>query len=200
MSDVQKSQVLPTPIYKEEYLINRGRQHSATQITCPKYEGLEGSKRCRHYADGGACSLPDELMCIEWLRANGHAFAPASTPSLPMAREPFRLEVQQAAPALRAVTAPPAVHVGGERQPMEAIPADDIAAFKAVGVEVQLDIGSASVHLVPEYTNQNRIELSIEHAATLRRLLDAFPGARVAHIARTTSSGDNRHGSPADRR
>ena len=42
-------------------------------IECVKYEPTEGSKRCKHYLDNGACALPDELMCVEWLKANGHA-------------------------------------------------------------------------------------------------------------------------------
>lgn len=40
-------------------------------IECPKWEPKgEGSKRCKHYAEGGACALPDEFMCVEWLRLN----------------------------------------------------------------------------------------------------------------------------------
>ena len=42
-------------------------------IECVKYEPTEGGKRCKHYLDNGACALPDELMCVEWLKANGHA-------------------------------------------------------------------------------------------------------------------------------
>jgi hypothetical protein len=34
--------------------------------------------------------------------------------------------------------------------------------------------------LVPSYTGQARKEITPEHAATLRLLLDAFPGARIA--------------------
>jgi len=41
-------------------------------IACPDYEALGGSRRCRHYLDGGPCSLPSELMCREWVRLNPH--------------------------------------------------------------------------------------------------------------------------------
>ena len=39
-------------------------------ITCEQYVRGEG-KRCRHYLPNGACSLPGELMCVEWLKKNG---------------------------------------------------------------------------------------------------------------------------------
>jgi hypothetical protein len=174
---------------------------------CPQYEAAAGSKRCKHYVDGGACALPSQFMCVEWLAANGHPVRQAST--MPPARAPFRLEAQQAPAASPTTTAPatppkppvpavpaaPAIDValstGASSTP---IPASDIASFKALGVEVQLDVGGGAVHLVPAYTKQDRIELSVEHAATLRRLLDAFPGARIARFARTTTSEEIRHG------
>ena len=40
-------------------------------ITCEKYVRGEG-KRCRHYLANGGCALPDELMCVEWLKLNDH--------------------------------------------------------------------------------------------------------------------------------
>ena len=41
-------------------------------ITCSHYEALPGRKHCRYYLENGACSRPDEFMCSEWLKANGH--------------------------------------------------------------------------------------------------------------------------------
>ena len=52
-------------------------------ITCEKYTRGEG-KRCIHYAANGACALPDEFMCVEWLKANG----PKHAHSLPVVTEP----------------------------------------------------------------------------------------------------------------
>ena len=43
-----------------------------TRITCPDYERLPEETRCRHYLQGGACARPDELMCVEWVKANEH--------------------------------------------------------------------------------------------------------------------------------
>jgi hypothetical protein len=58
---------------------------------------------------------------------------------------------------------------------------EEIASFKALGVELRLDLDEVGpVWLVPRYTGQSRKEITPEHAATLRLLLDAFPGARIA--------------------
>jgi len=55
------------------------------QLTCAKY--MPGTDhRCVHYLPGGACARPDEFMCVEWLKANGHSLpsqAPASAPNAP---------------------------------------------------------------------------------------------------------------------
>ena len=57
---------------------------------------------------------------------------------------------------------------------------EDIASFKALGVEVCIaseEIGE--VWIVPEYTEQERRELRIDHAATLTAVCATFPGAKV---------------------
>jgi hypothetical protein len=43
-----------------------------TGFSCSHYKPINGSKRCARYLDGGSCARPEELMCIEWLKANGH--------------------------------------------------------------------------------------------------------------------------------
>jgi hypothetical protein len=159
----------------------------ARQIECPKYQALPNSKRCTHFVEGGACALPEELMCVEWLRANGH---PTPTPTPMPAAKLFQLEPPKPAPVAPTRPAtpmmPPYVCVESiDRRPAEPLPADRLQAFKALGVEVELDVGGAPVHLVPDYTGQDRIELSVEHAATLRLLLDSFPGARVVGFGRS---------------
>ncbi len=126
-------------------------------ITCARYEALPGSKRCRHYHPNGACGLPDEFMCVEWLKANGHP-APASS----------------APPSTRA-------ELGALRTITDA----DIASFKALGVEVRLESADlGDVWLVPTYTSAERLELSVEHAALLAAVCAAFPGARVTSFSR----------------
>jgi hypothetical protein len=58
---------------------------------------------------------------------------------------------------------------------------EELASFQTLGVELRLDLDVAGpVWLVPRYTSLARKEITPEHAATLRLLLDAFPGARIA--------------------
>jgi len=63
---------------------------------------------------------------------------------------------------------------------------EDVASFKALGVEVCLateDCGE--VWLVPEYTSRDdRKEISVRDAATLAAVCSAFPGARVTSYER----------------
>lgn len=87
------------------------------------------------------------------------------------------------APALTAAqtaetgTAPPPPSRPGPREP---ITQEEIDSFKALGIELCIRFEElGELWLVPEYTNQDRREISPEHAATLRLLLDAFPGGRV---------------------
>lgn len=57
---------------------------------------------------------------------------------------------------------------------------EDIASFKALGVEVCFaSEGIGEVWIVPEYTEQERREIRIDHAATLTAVCAAFPGAKV---------------------
>jgi hypothetical protein len=162
-------------------------------IDCPKYQPLSGSKRCQHYLDGGACALATEFMCVEWLKRNGRtvpqdhpsqgatlaqpAFLPGLAPPEPVpARATPRPDVSAARVPSVCTAEPPPV-----RAPARApITQEEIASFKALGVELRLDLDEVGpVWLVPRYTGQERKEITPEHAATLRLLLDAFPGARI---------------------
>ncbi len=131
-------------------------------ITCPKYEAVTGTKRCRHYHANGACGLPDEFMCVEWLKANGHA-----TPA------PITLA------ATNEVDRPESVPV------VRTLSDADLASFKALGTEVRIATeGLGDVWLVPAYTGADRQELSVEHAALIATVASAFPGARVTALVR----------------
>jgi hypothetical protein len=160
-------------------------------ITCEKYAKGEG-KRCAHYIAGGACALPDEFMCVEWLKHNGPAPAPASAEPaeaapqplerdlfgnpVPVVVEPPRAKQPAQDPLPRPVPTVPVVDI----DQLRGFTSEDIASFKALGVEVQLESESCGeIWLVPEYTGQNRREITPEHAATLARVLSVFPGARV---------------------
>ncbi len=68
----------------------------------------------------------------------------------------------------------------------KAIDPADVAALEAAHPEVTLyseELGG-SVTLVSAPTNQDRLEMTFRDAATLRLLVDAFPGARVIALAR----------------
>ncbi|MFZ5787212.1 MAG: hypothetical protein ACOY3Y_12285 [Acidobacteriota bacterium] len=183
-------------------LVNRIAVRQPSVYECAKYRPLPGSKRCQHYLEGGSCALPDEFMCIEWLKANGQKVAPpaprteAPPPKDPppaakpndRARDLFGAPVSPPAPKAYPKKKPeparsPSPPTPGEvapGEPIARIPDEDIASFKALGVEVCLTSeGIGDVWLVPDYTGRERKEISVEHAATLRLVVDAFPGAKV---------------------
>ncbi|CAM4542983.1 ABM domain-containing protein [Myxococcus xanthus] len=67
----------------------------------------------------------------------------------------------------------------------------DIASFKALGAEVCFASEAyGEVWLVPAYTGQARKELTPEHAATLVRVLSAFPGSRVLSFTKQPASAE----------
>ena len=153
-------------------------QSPAPNIDCPKYHPHAGSKRCQHYLDGGACSLATEFMCVEWLKRNGHVVSEHHpTRTGPPARATPKPDISVA----RASSAPQAEPLSVRTHARAPISPEEIASFKALGVELRLDLDEAGpVWLVPRYTGQARKEITPKHAATLRLLLHAFPGARIA--------------------
>ena len=188
----------------DRYRGDPAKPTGASTFTCPHYEPKPGSKRCRHYLEGGACARPDEFMCVEWLKANGHAALPPS----PTAETVSERDGAAPAPAERArptdlfgnplpdppVTtaastraASPArsqradVPTDGEERPApRGLTTEDIDSFKALGVEVCMRSDAfGEVWLVPDYTGNGRKEITPEHAATICRVLEAFPGSQV---------------------
>lgn len=167
------------------------------EITCPRYEPKPGTKRCKHYLKGGACALPDEFMCVEWLKANGHAVPeplppvevepPPPTPPPSFApkvdRDLFGQPVERTrTPRPQHDDAPEPRRASDQEVPVvRNLTDEDVASFKALGVEVCLATeGCGEVWLVPEYTGRDdRKEISVRDAATLAAVCSAFPGARV---------------------
>jgi hypothetical protein len=169
-------------------------------IDCPQYQPLSGSKRCQHYLDGGACALAAEFMCVEWLKRNGRpvpqehpahgatpaqpGFLPGLAPPAPAHATPAPEAAAPQAPSVPAAEPPPvSAHTRAPITP------EELDSFKSLGVELRLDLDEVGpVWLVPRYTGQARKEITPEHAATLRLLLDAFPGARIAAFEKATSA------------
>jgi hypothetical protein len=172
-------------------------------ITCEKYTRGEG-KRCIHFASNGACTLPDEFMCVEWLKANGHGKralpvveeAPAPKP---IARDLFGNPLPEVATPTPKASTPIALapRPDADAQPavdvdqLRGFTTDDIESFKALGVEVLLhSVAFGDVWLVPAYTGRERKEITPEHAATLARVMSVFPGSHIASFEKTPKTNN----------
>jgi len=170
-----------------------------TDFGCPHYDALPGKKRCRHYLDGGSCARPDEFMCVEWLRLNQQAKpAPKKTgPTdlfgnpVPEPKRPKRTTPTQQRPTAASSSPTPVVdEPTPEREPLRGLTTDDIDGFKKLGVEVCLESEAfGEVWLVPEYTGRERKEITPEHAATIARVMEAFPGSKVVSFEKSPQQG-----------
>ncbi|MCP3104214.1 hypothetical protein LZ198_35660 [Myxococcus sp. K15C18031901] len=182
-------------------------------VTCETYVRAEGS-RCLHYRPGGACTLPVVGTCTEWLKVNRQARPPREevAPHVPVAPaksapaavdllgNPLRESATKKptlAPRPAPPAAPPVVTEPDAQGPLSVprgLTDEDIASFKALGAEVCFRAETCGeVWLVPAYTGQARKELTPEHAATLVRVLSAFPGSRVMSFEKRPASAE---GSP----
>jgi hypothetical protein len=186
-------------------------------VECPKWEPeSQGSKRCRYYIDPGEmgeegmCKLPSELLCVEWVRRHGPPeqkeqllgirTPPKPAPVDPDAPPPLELQVQQRPPR-----PPPVIHTpNGELKmapprpfdPAKEIDASSLEALELAGVEVELAAPhlDGGITLVPARTGRaDRSELTFREAATIRLLVDAFPGCHVtAYRSKATPVNDGR--------
>jgi len=172
-------------------------------IQCPKWEPVQlGSKRCRYYVDPagpgkeGLCKLPDELLCVEWVRRNGSAeqraalatrSSPVRAATVPDAPAPLAL-VHPAPPPPRApatLSTPQGALQMAQPRPYEPAKEVDPASLEALeraGVEVELSAPhlDGGITLVPRRTGRtDRSEVTFREAATIRLIVDCFPGAHV---------------------
>ncbi|GEL75653.1 hypothetical protein MVI01_74370 [Myxococcus virescens] len=184
-------------------------------MTCEAYVRGEGN-HCLHYRHGGGCTLPGVGTCTEWLKVNRQARprrdvaappvpVPPAKPA-PAAVDLFGLPLSEAgskklAPAPASKPAPPApspdvkeldaAHAESPLSALRGLTDEDIASFKSLGTEVCFASETyGEVWLVPAYTGQARKELTPEHAATLVRVLSAFPGSRVMSFEKRQASAD----------
>ena len=181
---------------------------SGSAITCQHYHRTPDSRRCLHYQEGGHCLQPaaKQGRCIEWLKVNAPNSTTASTdqrfqPSQTaqtlaptVDRDLFGNPVQanerprttsskrqRSQPEPQAPTPPPS----GKPPLVRNVTDEEIASFKALGAEVSIRSEAlGDVHLVPKYTDLDRLEISIEHSITLTAICAAFPGAKVVAIKR----------------
>jgi hypothetical protein len=157
--------------------------------------------------------LPNELMCVEWLKRNrpsaarvstvssnpaSHGVSVATKPATDLFGEPVMQPAARtarahdaakpcAAASLSATLArAPGGLEGAIRDPFRGLTTEDIERFKALGAEVCFRSDAhGEMWLVPEYTSQARREITPEHAATIARVLTVFPDARVVSFNRT---------------
>ena len=166
-------------------------------VTCEAYVRGE-DKHCLHYRPGGGCTLPGVGTCTEWLKVNRQARPPSDVATPPAPVPPAKSSQvpvdlfghplpeagsKKFAPAPVAKHARPTAHAIVQELDAEGLRGltdEDIASFKALNAEVCFSSETyGQVWLVPAYTGQARKELTPEHAATLVRVLSAFPGSRV---------------------
>jgi hypothetical protein len=170
-------------------------------ITCEQYTRGEAGKRCIHYLANGSCALPDELMCREWLKANGRGKHEAPVVEdrpapKPVARDLFGKplpEVRPPASMPKPIAPAPPPRVTStltiDVDQLRGLTTEDIESFKVLNVTVLLrseDCGD--VWLVPAYTGRERQELTPEHAATIARVLSIFPGSHVVSFEKTAKT------------
>ncbi|AEI69185.1 hypothetical protein [Corallococcus macrosporus] len=177
-------------------------------VTCETYVRGE-DKRCRHYLANGGCALPGMGTCTEWVKVNRQArplrdVAAQPVPVPPVKATPAAVDLfghplpEAGSKKLAPRPTPPAPSPGvkeldaeGPLSALRGLTDEDIASFKALGAEVCFTSESyGEVWLVPAYTGQARKELTPEHAATLVRVLSAFPGSRVMSFEKRPASTD----------
>jgi len=182
-------------------------------VQCPKWEPVSlGGKRCRYYidpspeelAEEGLCKLPDEFVCVEWVRRFGNdaqraalaqrpypAQGPGTPPADPDAPPPLALAVQERPPPkLTLVRSPPPpmprgeplVARGGPFVPAKEVDPVGLEALERAGVEVEVRSPhfEHTVTLVPKLTGRtDRCELTFRQGAVLRMIVDCFEGSCV---------------------
>ncbi|RJS14239.1 hypothetical protein DRW03_35295 [Corallococcus sp. H22C18031201] len=201
------------------YLQPTPAQQRPPGVTCEDYVRGEDT-RCLHYRPRGVCVLASGGVCTEWLKVNRQGRLPSVVPTAPAPLpalspvEPTQARVdlfghplaetgsKKLAQAPAAKLAPPTPTLVDVKEPnepaAEAEPSilrgltdEAIASFRALRTEVCFTSETyGEVWLVPDYTGQARKELTPEHAATLVRVLSAFPGSRVTSFERAAPPRD----------
>jgi hypothetical protein len=176
-----------------------------TDITCPKWEPpTAGTKVCRYYlkpdtnhddqvlekqgpTTAGLCALPTEMLCVEWVRRKGTPEQRQALRVLPPAELPkdapgTALKPRRARFQTPFGTADVALPDGFK--PAKEIDPLRLEEIERAGIEIEMAVPylpeGRALTLVPTRTGRtDRDEITYREAATLRLLVDAFPGAHV---------------------
>ncbi|MBW2675314.1 MAG: hypothetical protein JRD89_18195 [Deltaproteobacteria bacterium] len=147
-----------------------------SDITCPHYFAKEDSKRCRSFRSNGTCTRPDYLMCTEWEKANDKVAAKAARVRNRARGAEVLADLESRRP--------------GELQD-HLITKKEVASWREMGATVKLQVGEdQELFIVPDYTDRDRDEISIEHAVALAMICRAFPDSKVAGFYRGKEADD----------
>lgn len=170
-------------------------------VICDKWEPVSaGSKACRYYlkpgtphdemvlekqgpSPSGLCSLPSEMLCVEWVRRNGTA-AQQQALGVPALVKPIPPPPKPKIHSLATPFGQLDVRLPDGFKPAKEIDPLGLEALERAGVEVELSapyLGDggflAIVHTRTGRTDRD--EITFREAAVLRLIVDAFPGAHV---------------------
>lgn len=149
-------------------------------------------------------------MCVEWLKLKHSIEVPSCSsdskhePEAPVAsasrltsanRDLFGNPIELPQPKLRPIANGPAPAIATHQPKLAPSPAPvdtplvravteaDVASFKLFGIEACINSDKLGpVWIVPEYTNESRHELKIEHAMVLAAVTSVFANAQVVAI------------------
>jgi hypothetical protein len=181
-------------------LHNISMDSSRATITCSLYVAEAGRARCQFYPGAGICNVRSPALqeCSEWRKVNPAlptpapveqqaACAPSSrSAGLPLFDPNARTttgssaELPAAARAFVPSASDPVALVG--------LSASDVADWKARRTELCVQSAVGELWIVPEYRDDSRLELSVDHVATVVAIASAFPGARVQEVRRLPAS------------
>ena len=165
--------------------------HLPTVPRCAKREAVADGG-CKHFLESGYCALPEEFECIDLDPVSGRIRPPAQTdlfgnvvvelvapprPSKPKQAPKAALVPPRGPHSADAADSAPAII---DTDQLRGLTHDDIESFRALGAEVRLESEVfGELWLVPVYTGDARKEITPENAATILRVLSAFPGSRI---------------------
>lgn len=159
-----------------------------TKITCEKYEKIsDDSRKCKYYVKGGHCKLPNEFMCIEWMKLNANKKSKEEIDNRIELEIPSEKKVEENKDVKLERPRVVIARTGKNIQPY-IIPEEEIEKLKLKGMEIRLsaDEFDEDVWIVPKETEQSdkRLEITYDDAATLCTILSVFPDSKVVRLRR----------------
>lgn len=155
-----------------------------TKITCSLYEQDGDSKKCIHYQKGGSCNLPDQLMCTEWLKLNANKDTRSEEDKIRQSRMEVNIPSDNKRKEIGIES--PRIVIARDADPLEPyiIPDKEIESLTELGMELRLTAEEfeEDVWIVPELTDQDRIELTYRDMANLVSIVSVFPGSKIVRV------------------